>query len=68
MPMHPPVSGLGLLEQERRNRESLQHKKPFITGCSEIDEQVLGKGFEAGTVFGVSAEDDEFGMLVRYYC
>jgi hypothetical protein len=35
-----------------------------VTGCRELDEYVLLGGFERGSVVGVSAEDEDVGMLV----
>ena len=60
-----PVPGDVALEQELQVLEKLRSKPCFRIGCSEIDDYVLLGGLEAGTVVGLSAEDEEFGLLVR---
>ncbi len=38
-----------------------------MTGCSELDDYLLLGGFERGSVVGVSAEEEEMGLLVSFY-
>lgn len=59
-----PVSGATLFEQETRRRDALARRGRCLTGCRELDEQVLLGGFERGCVVGVSAEDEDVGLLV----
>lgn len=59
-----PVSGATLLEQETRRRDALARRGRCLTGCSELDDQVLPGGFERGCVVGISAEEDDVGLLV----
>ncbi|KAL8387187.1 hypothetical protein RB595_010095 [Gaeumannomyces hyphopodioides] len=65
---HPdlePVNGLMLYRREAARRDSLLSKGNLATGCGELDDEVLaGGGFERGCVVGVSAEQEEFGLLV----
>lgn len=59
-----PVSGATLFEQETRRRDALARRGRCLTGCSELDDQVLLGGFERGCVVGVSAEEEDVGLLV----
>lgn len=59
-----PVSGATLFEQETRRRDALARRGRCVTGCRELDEQVLLGGFERGCVVGVSAEEEDVGLLV----
>lgn len=59
-----PLPASELLKQEIFRKESLHKKGNPKTGCTELDEYVLRGGFERGSVVGLSAEDDEAGMLV----
>lgn len=59
-----PVSGATLFEQETRRRDALAKRGRCLTGCSELDDQVLLGGFERGCVVGISAEEDDVGLLV----
>lgn len=59
-----PVSGLLLFEQETARRDGLKKQGLCRTGSKELDEQVLLGGFERGCIVGVSAEEDEMGLLV----
>lgn len=59
-----PVSGVILFEQETQRRDALARRGKCLTGCRELDEQVLLGGFERGCVVGVSAEEEDVGLLV----
>lgn len=61
-----PISGALLFEQEARRRDALVFQRGnCATGCRELDQSVLvGGGFERGSVVGISAEEDEFGLVL----
>lgn len=59
-----PVSGATLFEQETRRRDALARRGRCLTGCRELDEQVLLGGFERGCVVGISAEEEDVGLVV----
>lgn len=59
-----PVSGATLFEQERRRRDGLKERGNCLTGCRELDHEVLLGGFERGCVVGLSAEEEEVGLLI----
>jgi hypothetical protein len=59
-----PVSGAILFEQETRRRDALARRDRCLTGCRELDDQVLLGGFERGCVVGISAEEEDVGLLV----
>ncbi|KAI3393635.1 hypothetical protein diail_3862 [Diaporthe ilicicola] len=59
-----PVSGATLFEQEVRRRNALARRGKCLTGCRELDDEVLLGGFERGCVVGVSAEEEKVGLLV----
>lgn len=59
-----PVSGATLFDQETRRRDTLARRGRCLTGCRELDDQVLLGGFERGCVVGVSAEEEDVGLLV----
>ncbi|POS71057.1 hypothetical protein DHEL01_v210550 [Diaporthe helianthi] len=59
-----PVSGATLFEQETRRRDALARRGRCLTGCLELDDQVLLGGFERGCVVGISAEDEDVGLLI----
>ncbi|KAK0703489.1 hypothetical protein B0T26DRAFT_629238, partial [Lasiosphaeria miniovina] len=59
-----PVPASILLEKAVERKDSLRRRGNILTGCSELDEYVLLGGFERGSVVGVSAEDDEIGLLI----
>lgn len=62
-----PVSGATLFEQERRRRDGLKERGNCLTGCRELDHEVLLGGFERGCVVGLSAEEEEVGLLVSLH-
>ncbi|KAK8070936.1 hypothetical protein PG997_011139 [Apiospora hydei] len=60
-----PVSGSTLFDVEVARREQLHRRGTLVTGCGEIDGQVLGgRGFERGSVVGISAEHMDTGLLI----
>lgn len=59
-----PVPGSVLLEQEVVRRDGLNQRGNITTGCRELDDGALLGGFERGCVVGLSAEDEEIGLLV----
>ena len=59
-----PVTGDVLFKQETARRDALRKKGNCLTGCRELDEQVLLGGFERGCVVGSTAEEEEMGLLV----
>ncbi|KAH8762047.1 hypothetical protein F5883DRAFT_122518 [Diaporthe sp. PMI_573] len=59
-----PVSGATLFEQETRRRDALAQRGRCFTGCRELDDQVLLGGFERGCVVGISAEEEDVGLLI----
>jgi len=61
-----PVTGATLFHQGVSRRNALTERGRCLTGCKELDDAVLLGGFERGCVVGVSAEDDEVGLLVGY--
>ena len=59
-----PVQASVLYEAEARRRRGLRQKGTLRTGCAEVDGGVLLGGFERGCVVGISAEEEEFAVLV----
>lgn len=59
-----PISGATLFEQEKKRRDELKARGNCLTGCRELDHEVLLGGFERGCVVGISAEEEEVGLLV----
>ncbi|KAK7946594.1 uncharacterized protein PG986_010915 [Apiospora aurea] len=60
-----PVSGSTLFDVEVARREQLHRRGTLATGCGEIDGQLLGgRGFERGSVVGISAEHMDTGLLI----
>lgn len=60
-----PICAATLAENETARRDALLRLGLVRTGCAEIDNEALLGGFERGSVCGISAEEDDFGMLVR---
>lgn len=60
-----PVSAAVLHSRETKRRDELLRRGPVRTGCDEVDEYILLGGFERGSVVGISAEDEVFGMRVK---
>ncbi|KAL2757711.1 hypothetical protein ACRALDRAFT_1079832 [Sodiomyces alcalophilus JCM 7366] len=61
-----PVSAAVLHSRETKRRDELLRRGPVRTGCGEVDEYVLLGGFERGSVVGISAEDEAFGMRLAF--
>lgn len=59
-----PISGATLFEQEARRRDALARRGRCLTGCRELDDHVLLGGFERGCVVGISADDEDVGLLI----
>ncbi|KAI0385179.1 hypothetical protein F5Y04DRAFT_206895 [Hypomontagnella monticulosa] len=59
-----PASGATLFDLEVARRAKLERQGRLWIGCPEIDDATLLGGFERGTVVGVSAEREGFGLLV----
>jgi hypothetical protein len=66
LPIEPPLPASLLLDQDLARKEALAGKGNLLTGCGELDDYVLLGGFERGSVVGVSAEEEEVGMLVSF--
>lgn len=62
-----PVAASELLDRELFGKARLRRKGNVTTGCSELDDYVLLGGFERGSVVGVSAEEEEMGLLVSCF-
>ncbi|KAK3330875.1 hypothetical protein B0H66DRAFT_545095, partial [Apodospora peruviana] len=60
----PILYASDLVEQRDLERKRKRGRNILTTGCKDIDEHVLLGGFERGCVVGVSAEDDEMGLLI----
>ena len=63
-----PLPASLLLDQElaRRGCHSAANGN-LMTGCSELDHYLLLGGFERGSVVGMSAEEEEMGLLVSFF-
>ncbi|ROW16361.1 hypothetical protein VPNG_02762 [Cytospora leucostoma] len=59
-----PVSGATLFDQEKRRKDGLKKRGNCLTGCRELDHEVLLGGFERGCVVGLSAEEEEMGLVI----
>lgn len=59
-----PVSADILAGNEKKRRDRTRLLGPCRTGCAEVDEYVLLGGMERGCVVGVSAEEEDLGVLV----
>jgi hypothetical protein len=60
------ASHLLVIEENQRKRFAEQGLERVKTGCAEVDDYVLGGGFERGIVVGLSGEGNE-GRLVGAY-
>lgn len=58
------ISGDALLDEECALADVLVPKGRLITGCRELDETLLKGGLERGSVVGISAEREDFALLV----
>lgn len=61
-----PISASILAEQEADRRNTLRQLGPFKSGCPEIDDYILQGGLERGSVVGLSAEEESFGLTVCF--
>ncbi|KAM0274868.1 hypothetical protein ACHAQH_007793 [Verticillium albo-atrum] len=61
-----PVSASVLAARERRRRDGLRRRGAMVTGCREFDEVILLGGLERGSVVGMSAEEEDFGMQLAF--
>ncbi|KAK3898520.1 hypothetical protein C8A05DRAFT_47191 [Staphylotrichum tortipilum] len=59
-----PLCAAELLDHELARRNSLARRGNMMTGCEELDKYVLLGGFQRGSVVGVSAEEDEMGLVL----
>jgi len=59
-----PMNGAVLYDQEVARRNGLALEGNCLTGCQEIDDEVLLGGFERGCVVGISCQEDEIGLVV----
>ena len=59
-----PVPATVVAENETRRRDGNQQLSHCRSGCADIDDYVLLGGLERGSVVGVSAEKEEFGVTV----
>jgi hypothetical protein len=59
-----PIQASVLCEREAKRRDQATKLGSCRTGCPEVDERVLLGGFERGSVVGISAEEEGFGLLV----
>lgn len=60
-----PVSGALLFEQDASRRDDhTSGGRLLMTGCRELDVEVLCGGFERGCVVGISAEEGEEGVAL----
>ena len=61
-----PIDGGTLYRLEAARRDRLKQRGNCLVGCKELDDYVLLGGFERGSIVGISAEEDEFGLLVSF--
>ncbi|KAK4156981.1 hypothetical protein C8A00DRAFT_40569 [Chaetomidium leptoderma] len=59
-----PLPASLLLDQELARKERLARDGNLMSGCKELDDYVLLGGFGRGCVVGVSAEEEEMGLLI----
>lgn len=62
-----PVSAAVLIEVETARRDAIKALGGCKTGIADLDEYVLLGGLERGCVVGMSAEEEEMGLLVSGY-
>ena len=64
-----PILASNLLAIEKRQRKRFSGRGERIrTGCGEIDDCMLGGGFERGIVVGISAEAEEGRLVSCCFC
>lgn len=59
-----PVSAAVLCSRETKRRDAAVARGRVRVGSREVDEEVLGGGFERGSVVGLSSESEQMGILV----
>ena len=59
-----PISADILCDLESRRRDEAKALGLCRSGCADIDGYVLLGGLERGSVVGISAEDEDFGVRV----
>ncbi|KAM0077691.1 hypothetical protein ACKRZS_010030 [Fusarium odoratissimum] len=59
-----PIPAAILADKEVKRRDVIALLGACKTGCKVIDEEVMLGGFERGSVVGISAEDEELGVLL----
>ena len=59
-----PVTAATLAEAEGRRRREARARGACASGCAEVDDCLLLGGLERGCVVGVSAEEEDFGVMV----
>lgn len=62
-----PVPATVVAGNETRRREDNQQLGNCRSGCAEVDNHVLLGGLERGSVVGVSAEKEDFGVTVSFH-
>ncbi|KAK0655885.1 hypothetical protein B0T16DRAFT_451511 [Cercophora newfieldiana] len=61
---HTPLPASALLDRELTRKQTLWDTGNILTGCVELDEDVLLGGLERGSVVGISAEDEDVGLRI----
>ncbi|KAJ0295359.1 hypothetical protein COL516b_012652 [Colletotrichum fioriniae] len=59
-----PVSAAVLCSRETKRRDAAVARGRVRVGSREVDEEVLGGGFERGSVVGLSSESEQMGILI----
>ncbi|KAK1701059.1 hypothetical protein BDP55DRAFT_8499 [Colletotrichum godetiae] len=59
-----PVSAAVLCSRETKRRDAAMARGKVHVGSREVDEEVLGGGFERGSVVGLSSESEQMGILI----
>ncbi|KAL0764748.1 hypothetical protein CaCOL14_012554 [Colletotrichum acutatum] len=59
-----PVSAAILCSRETKRRDAAVARGRVQVGSREVDEEVLGGGFERGSVVGLSSESEQMGILI----
>ncbi|KXH28024.1 hypothetical protein CSAL01_02784 [Colletotrichum salicis] len=59
-----PVSAAVLCSRETKRRDAAMARGKVQVGSREVDEEVLGGGFERGSVVGLSSESEQMGILI----
>ncbi|KAK5656220.1 hypothetical protein OQA88_4981 [Cercophora sp. LCS_1] len=59
-----PLPASTLLDRELARKRRLKERGNVLTRCKDLDEYVLLGGLERGCVVGVSAEEEDTGLLI----